>query len=534
MTKSTAVEHPGAFSPLLHRTFRWLWIATIAANTGIWMQALGAQWYLVSLPGGSGVVALVQTALALPMALLALPSGVIADMFDRRRVLIVVQAASVVVAVVLVVLMAMDRLTPWTLLALTALLGCGSALTFTPFQSLIPDLVARDRVPAAAALVGVSFNIARIIGPAIAGFVVAGAGIAWVFGLNAVLLGFFLVVVVRWRGTPDEGGGRERFLLAMQGGMRYVRHSPQVLKLMLRSFWFTLPMMAILALLPLIATERLGMGSGGYGLLFACQGGGAVVGGLSVARLRRRFTTNVITGSAVGVAAAVTIAMPFVTVPVLAMGLMVLAGGCWTMTHAANAGALQVYLPAWVRARGLAVFSFALFGGQAIGSVLVGWSADAFGLTATFLAAGIVMGAGVTTVWWLPLKELDGIDRTPIQYWPEPQLIVDPGEVGGQVLVSITYWIDPQDEGDFLSCMGPVRRIRLRTGALDWTLLKDGEVERRFVEQFSVRSWDDHRIQHRVRLVASDQELENRVIALSEPAPEVRHLFQVNVPKTFR
>jgi len=534
MGEAPATARPGALSPLAHRAFRWLWITTIAANTGLWMQALGAQWFLVSRPGGGALVALVSAALTLPMSLLALPAGVLADSFDRRRMMIWVQAGSVTVAVILFVLMATGQLVPSTLLIMTALLGCGSALTLTPLQSLIPDLVRRDRVPPAATLIGVSFNIARIIGPAVAGFVVAASGIAVVFALDAVLMACFLVVLVLWRGTAQRSAQREHFLPAMRTGFRYARHSPQVLKLMLRSFWFTFPMMAILALLPLIATERLGMGSGGYGLLFACQGAGAVIGGLSLARIRARFTTNAIAGTAVATASAVTLVLPFVTAKAVAMGLLVVAGGCWTMTHAANAGALQVYLPAWVRARGLAIYSMALFGGQAIGSLFVGWMADQFSLTIAFVTCAFLMAAGATMAWWLPLKELDGIDRTPIQTWLEPELVVDPGEASGSVQVRITYWIAPDDEAEFIRLMEPIRRIRLRTGALDWHLLKDGEVERRFVEEFLVGSWDEHRTQHEVRFVASDQEAADRVTALSDPAPNTRHLFEVDVPRHFR
>lgn len=534
MTTPPGAAPDGALSPLRHPAFRWLWIATIAANTGLWMQALGAQWYLVSRPGGGALVALVSLALTLPMALLALPAGILADAIDRRRMLIWVQAGSAAVAALLCVLMATGSLAPSTLIILTALLGCGSALTLTPWQSLIPDLVPRERLLSAAALVGISFNIARVIGPAVAGFVVAWAGIAIVFALNAVLVGVFLVALVAWKGTGKGPHQPERLWPAMRSGFRYVRHSPQVLKLMLRSFWFTLPMMAILALLPLIATERLGMGSSGYGLLFACQGAGAVIGGLGLARARRHFTTNAITGTTVALASVITLALPFVGMPLIAMALMVVAGGCWTMTHAANAGALQVYLPAWVRARGLAIYSMALFGGQAVGSAFVGWMSDQFSLVFAFVVCAVLMAAGATLAWWLPLKQLDGIDRTPIRNWLEPDLVVDPTQGDGQVLVSITYWIDPQHEAEFIRRMSQLRRVRLRTGAIDWSLLKDGEVERRFVEEFVVGSWDEHRSQHEVRFVASDRQAEQAVDTLSNPAPEVRHLFTVDVPRQFR
>lgn len=522
-------ERPSAFSPLTHRTFRWLWIALSVSTIGLWMEALGAQWFLVSQPGGGALVALVQTALVLPMALLALPSGVLADNMNRRRLLIIVQSATLVVGITLTVLMALDRLNPLLLLTLTALLGCGGAMTLTPYQSLIPELVSKERVPPAAALTGVGANMARIIGPAIAGLLVAFIGIAAVFALNAVLTAFFLVVLIRWRGDTVRRTKRERFWPAMRSGVRYVRYSPQVLKLMLRSFLFTAPMMAIFALLPLVATERLGLDSSGYGALFAALGAGAVIGGISIARLRRTMTTNAIVTISVVLAATATAVLPFVTNVPAAFAIIVLAGFGWTAALAAIGGALQVYLPAWVRARGLALTALSQFGGQAIGSVVVGFVADVFGLTTAFVGSAIVMFIGAALAWWLPIHELDHVDRTPTQHWPEPDLIVDPDDFGGEVAVLIEYWIKPEDEEQFLWLMEHIRRIRLRTGGMDWRLLKDGEVEHRFVEQYSVATWEEHEAQHHGRLVASDQVMEDQVEAMSDPPRTVQHLFRMEV-----
>lgn len=493
------------------------------------MQALGAQWFLVSQPGGGALVALVQTALVLPMAILALPSGVLADNMNRRSLLIIVQASTLVIGLVLTTLMALDRLTPPLLLTLTALLGCGSALTLTPYQSLIPELVSKERIPLAAALTGVGANMARIVGPAIAGVLVAIIGIAAVFGVNALLTSFFLIVLIRWRGDTVRRTQRERFLPAMRSGVRYVRYSPQVLKLMLRSFLFTAPMMALFALLPLVATQRLGLDSSGYGALFAALGAGAVAGGVSIARLRRTMTTNAIITVSVLMAATVTAVLPFVTSAPIAFGLIVFAGFGWTAALAAIGGAVQVYLPAWVRARGLALMSLSQFGGQAIGSVIVGFVADFFGLTAAFVGSAVVMFVGASLTLWLPIHELEHVDRTPTQHWPEPDLIVDPGDFGGEVTVLIEYWIKAEDEEQFLWLMEHIRRTRLRTGGIDWRLMKDGEVANRYVEEYSVASWEEHEVQHHSRLVASDQEIEDQVEALSDPPRRVQHLFRAEV-----
>lgn len=520
----------GAFTPLASRAFRALWLATIVSNIGTWMQTVGAQWFLVGDEQTKSLVALVQAAATLPMALLAIPAGVLADQFNRRTMLILVQSISFFTAVTLTFLHVTETLTPAMLLALTTVLGVCSALSFTPFQSLIPDLVPREHVRAAAALNPVSLNVARVVGPAIAGLVIAQFGITPVFAVNALSFLVFLVVLLQWRPTFElNGKQRERFFPAIRSGLRYVRHSPQITKLMLRSFWFTAPMMAIWALLPLISTELLKLNSDGYGLLITCLGGGAIVGATSVQRLRRRYTTNTIVAGATILEGIVILTLPYSTNTFISMALLTIAGLGWTGSLAAMAGSMQTYLPAWVRARGLATYSVALFGGQAVGALIIGRINDDFGLRTAFLVAGVVQLIGSTQALWRPLRELDDVDRSPAVYWPEPELVIDPYETSGEVAVSITYWINPEDEQAFYAAMKNVRRSRLRTGAYEWGLFRDGETPRRFVEVYTVSSWEEHEHQLHERLVESDRRSEERVIALSNPPREVKHLFRMPV-----
>ena len=516
----------GAFSPLASRAFRALWIATLVSNIGTWMQTVGAQWFLVGNPQTESLVAFVQAAAALPMALLAIPSGVLADQFNRRTILLTVQTISFVTALALTFLHFTNTLNAAILLSLTTVLGITSALTFTPFQSLIPDLVPRHHIRAAAALNPLSLNTARVIGPAIAGLVIAKFGITPVFAINAASFLFFVLVLLRWRPTfALTSEKRERFFPAIRSGLRYVRHSPQITKLMLRSFWFTSPMMAIWALLPLISTQLLNLDSDGYGLLITALGGGAIIGATANQRLRRRFTTNAIIATATALEALVILLLPYSTNRALSMTLLGIAGLGWTSALASMAGAMQIYLPAWVRARGLATYSVALFGGQAVGALIIGRVNDEYGLHASFLFASIVMAIGSTQALWRPLKELDDIDRSPALYWPEPELVIDPARTA-EVNVSITYWIDESDEPAFFDAMEHVRRTRLRTGGYQWGLYRDGETPRRFVETYSVSSWEEHEHQHAHRLVQSDRVVEERVIALSNPPREIKHLFR--------
>lgn len=528
---SMSAERPGALSPLAYRTFRWLWIAMTVSIVGIWMQSLGAQWFIVTQPDGAALVALVQTATTLPMALLALPAGVLADTINRRTLLLGTQVVTLLTAVALTALMALDLLNIAVLLILTLVLSAGNGMSVSPFQSLAPDLLPRSHVPAGAALNSLGVNLARIVGPAIAGFLVAWIGIAAVFALTAITAVFYMAVLLRWRGIGVQEQMREPFFPAVRSGWRYVRHSPQAMKLIIRSFWFTAPMMAIMALTAVVARERLGMDSSGLGVLMACTGAGAVAGALSLARLRRRLTTNAIVAMSTAAGAVATIVLPFLSERSLAMACMALSGASWTMTNSSMNGAMQVYLPSWVRARGLAMLSMALFGGQAVGSIVVGWLFDSFGLTMAFVVSGLVMLAGATTAAWLPLRELFDIDRSPSARTSTPDLLVDPERMDGEIDVVVTYWVDAADESAFVALMQHVRRTRLRTGGRQWRLAKDGRVERRYVETYTIGSWREHELQSR-RVVASDRNWEEQVMALSSPPPQIERLFRLDVRET--
>jgi predicted MFS family arabinose efflux permease len=519
-------EHTSAFSPLRHRTFGALWAAITVAFIGGSMQALGAQWFLVSTPGGAPLVPLVQAFLTLPMALLALPAGVLADSLDRRKLLIGVQVAALAAAVALTGFSYAGLLTPFSVLALTGLLASAMALTLTPFQSLIPDLVTRPRITAAAALLSVGANTARILGPALAGLIIAVSSESAVFAVDSLLILAFLAVLLRWNGRGEVGSKRERFMPALRSGVRYVRHSPQVLKLMLRGFWFTTAMMGLMSVLPLIATS-LGAGSAQLGLLLAAQGAGAIVGALALPWTRRRLSANSIVALSFVVGAGVLALIPWAPGLVAAALLMAVAGWCWTTALTTMAAAMQIYLPAWVRARGLAMFSVAVYGGQALGSLLSGWAVVRWGTTpALVLGAGLLL-AGSTAALWLPLRNLGQLDRTPSISWPDPELVVDPDELGGEVVVSVAYWVAPQDEAEFLDRVPDLRRIRLRNGATRWRLMQDAETAGRFVEEYTVGSWHEYELQQLDRLVASDQAVELAVQRLSSRPTVAHHYLRV-------
>lgn len=521
----SAPTHP-AWAPLRLAAFRSLWLAVLASNIGTWMQTVGAQWLLVDQPGAATLVALVQTASMLPVLLLALPAGALADTFDRRRVLIAVQVFLAVVGVLLTGLTAVDRMPPALLLTLTFALGVGTALTLPAWQALIPELVPREQLVSASALGSISVNLARSIGPAIAGVLVAGAGPAVVFGLNAVSFAVFALALYRWRPEkPDDGALPERFTAALRAGGRYVRHSPVVRRILLRAALFVVPGSAIWALLPLVASGRLGLGAGGYGILLAALGIGAVAGALVLPRIRTMLTGSQLLLLAGLIYAAVLLVLALVPVPALVALALVPAGLAWMTVLSSVYAAMQLFLPGWVRARGLSVCQMVVAGGQALGALVWGALGQLTSLVVALAGAGLVMAVSALTVLVWPLRDTRGFDRDPAVYWPEPNLTLAAHPRTGPVLVTVAYTVAPERQAAFVEAMRSVGRSRRRTGAMRWGLFRAGEREHGFVEVYQVPSWEEHLRQHGGRMTGADREVEQRARALVEGEPEVTHLL---------
>jgi MFS family permease len=515
-----------AWAPLGVTTFRWLWLALLASNIGTWMQTVGAQWLLVDAPGADALVSLVQTASMLPIVLLALPSGALADTFDRRRLLLAVQSGQIVVAVVLAVLTWLDRMPPALLLTLTFALGAGQALTVPAWQAVIPELVPRWQLPSASALGAISMNVARAVGPAVAGVLIASAGVAAVFLLNALSFVVFAAVLLWWR-RPDGGdaGPPERFGAAVRAGGRYVTHSVVVRRILLRASLFLLPGSAVWALLPLVASRRLGLGSGGYGVLLAALGAGAVAGAALLPRIRQRLSPNRMMAWAAVLFGAATVVVGLVRVEAVVALVLIPAGLAWvTVLSTVNAN-LQLFLPNWVRARGLGVYQMVFAGGQGLGALLWGVLAGATSLPVAHLASGALMLAGAATTARWPLRDIAGLDREPTSYWPEPHLDIAPEPDAGPVLVTLRYQVPPANQAAFRAAMDRVRLSRRRSGAVRWGLFREGEHGDQFVEVYQVASWDEHRRQHDHRLTGTDREIEEAARALADGPPEVAHLL---------
>ncbi|WP_307849135.1 MFS transporter [Micromonospora sp. U56] len=533
-TGGDPAERPvSAWAPLRTAVYRNLWLALLAANVGTWMQSVGAQWLLIDEPNAATLVALVQTASLLPVLLLALPAGALADAFDRRHLLIWVQLFLVVVAVALTLLTATGRMPPALLLTLTFAFGVGQALTLPAWTAVIPELVPREQLRAASALGSISVNVARAVGPAVAGVLIARTGVAPVFALNAVAFLIFALALARWRpGNTRAVEVPERFTAALRAGGRYVRHSPIVRRLLRRALVFLVPGSALWALLPLVATRRLGLDSSGYGLLLAVLGVGAVLGGLLLPWIRTRMSANqFLLVAGVLFAGTLLVVGSVRVVPVVLLALLP-AGLAW-VTVLVNVNAeMQLFLPGWVRARGLAVYQVVFAGGQAVGAFVWGLVSDMAGLSTAFVAAGALMLLGSVTSQIWPLPELRGVDGDPATYWPRLELAHEPDPRVGPVLVLVTYTVRPERGRQFLDAMELVRGSRQRTGAMRWGLFREGEASDRFVEVYLVPSWDEHLRQHGGRLTGADQAAEERARELADGPPEVRHLLPAAAGRT--
>jgi MFS family permease len=494
---------------------------------GTWMQTVGAQWLLVDEPNAAVLVSLVQAATTLPLMLLALPGGVLADSFDRRRLLITVQVYLFVLGVLLAGFTAVGLMPPVLLLAFTLALGVGAAVQLPTWQAMMPELVPRTQLRAATQLDLVSVNGSRSIGPALAGLVIAYlGGVPVVFALYAVCAAVFAVALLFWRRPNAEvEDRRERFVPALRAGGRYVWNEPVVRRILLRVILFVAPAMALWALLPLIASQRLGLGAAAYGALFGAFGLGAIVGAAVLGRVRDHLSTNgllIVAGLVYATASAVIVLIPGLPA---ALMILVLAGLAWMAVASTLAAELQLFLPTWVRARGLAIYMVTFTGSMTIGALVWGLVAEGLGLRPAFLLSAVVLLAGIIAAVFLRVPETGHLDRGPAIYWPEARLAFDPQPDTGPVMVSVELFVTPEREAAFLEAMNQLRQSRRRTGATRWELYRDGDRPDRFVEVFTVPSWEEHLRQHSGRLTAADKQVEDAALGFSDPPARAQHLL---------
>ncbi|MDP9382613.1 MAG: MFS transporter, partial [Chloroflexota bacterium] len=359
-----------------------------------------------------------------------------------------------------------------------------------------------------------------------AGLVIARFGVPVVFALNAVSVVLFAIALLVWR-RPSAGSEvrRERFVPALRAGGRYIWHEPVVRRILFRVMLFVIPAMALWALLPLIASQRLGLEADGYGALFGALGLGAIVGAVVLPLVRDRLSTNGTLGAAVVLYAAAQAGIVLAPNFPAALATLVLAGLSWMAVTSTLVSELQLFLPAWVRARGLAVFTVTFTGAMTAGALVWGLVAEGVGLLPTVLLAAVVVLAGAVAGLFWRVPETGHLDPQPAIYWADARLAYDPEPDTGPIVVIVYYTVTPQRQAAFLEAMVQLRRSRLRTGATRCELYRDGERPDRFLEIFSVPSWEEHLRQHTGRLTAVDRQIEEAAHAFSDPPPWADHLL---------
>lgn len=523
-------ENPAAWSPLRSPMFRALWIASVISNLGTWMQNIGAAWLMTTLTASPVMIALVQAATSLPVFLVALPAGALADVVDRRRLLLVTQVWMLLAAGTLGVLTIIEAVTPWMLLSFTAMLGLGAAMNAPAWQAIVPELVEPGKLSSALAVNAAGFNVARAVGPALGGVIVAASGPGAVFLLNAASFVAVLWVLYRWqRESRVNRLPAEHVIGAIRAGIRYARHAPALQVVLIRTGVFILCGAALWALLPLVARQQLGLGAVGYGVLLGCLGAGAVLGATLLPRIKEQFSLDTLVAVAATMFAAVTVILAYVN-SVYLVGVAMLVGGvAWIVLMSGFNAAAQKAAPEWVRARGLALYLLVFQGGTAGGSIVWGAVAAHWGISTTLLCAAVGLIAGLAATTRYRLAQGEKIDLTPSLHWPEPQLQIQPQPDQGPVLVVIDYLIEPERSHAFKKAMGQVRQERLRDGAIQWGLFNDPAQPERYVETFLVESWAEHMRQHE-RVTVADHEAESvsRAFHVGDRPPVVTHYISAN------
>ena len=515
-------------SPFQTPIFRNVWIASLASNFGSMIQSVGAAWLMTSIASSADMVALVQTAVALPILMWSLVSGALADGFDRRRIMLAAQLFMLIVSLALALFAWVGWMSPWLLLTFTFLLGCGAAFNAPAWQASVGDMVPRAQLAHAVAINSMGFNIARSLGPAIGGIIVAAAGAAMAFVINALSYIGLLVVLVRWKSPPPQHVlPREPLGVAIGAGIRYVAMSPGIRNVLLRSFLFGIGASSLMALLPIVVKVRMGGGPLTFGAMLGAFGIGAVAGALASARVRQRLSTEGIVRTSTVALAATIVIVAMSNLMIVSLFTLAVAGAAWVMALSTFNVAVQLAAPRWVVARALSLYQMFVFAGIALGSWLWGLVTHVEGVRLALLVAGVVLFLSALLGYWRALAETADLNLELLQRWKEPDTAVPVEARTGPVVITIQYVIAEQDILEFLRAMDERRRIRRRDGANDWKLLRDLADPEIWIERYSTPTWLDY-LRHNSRLTHEDAVIPERLRALHRGSerPIVRRMVE--------
>ncbi len=494
MSPTTAAP-PGTFAPLRVQAYRRLWLAMIVSNLGTFLQMVAAPWLMLELTGSPFMVGLVTASLALPRLFMTVPAGALADALDRRMLLTVGQMGNAVSVTVLGIMTLQGQVTPTVLVLLSFMVGIGTSLSLPAFQSTIHDLVPRDTVASAVALNSVAFNVARAVGPAIGGAMVAAGLIGEAFIINGVSYFAIIAVLLSFPKDVLDGGPREPVFRAVLTGIRYVRYTPSLRLLLFVVAGFSLTAASVQTLLPSVTRDDLGLGASAYGILLGTFGAGALLSGLTQSKLRARVPGAVVLPVSITMFGATAAAFGLSRQPVLSGLLLAVAGFSWVWAATTFNVTAQMLAPKWARGRVISLYQLAFMGIMPIGSLTSGVLAEQVGAgtAVTMLTAGtLVLGLASSR---LPLPVLDEIEEPHVPVdWSVPQHAARVS--GSPVLVLTTFELAAQDVPAFLVAATALRRQRYRTGAMRWQLYRNVEHPTRITEMFEVRDWADHLRQH--------------------------------------
>lgn len=528
MSGPSGAASGGGFAPLRQQLFAVLWGATIIGNTGSFVRDVASAWLVTDLSASPAAVAMVQAAATLPVFLLAIPAGVLSDILDRRKFLIAIQMLLAAVSICLMSLSALGQQSVGSLISLTFLGGIGAALMGPTWQAIVPELVDKQEIKSAVALNSLGVNIARAVGPALGGAILASLGAAVTYGVDVISYVFVIAALLWWR-RPEkpEDALSEHFLGAFRAGLRYARASRELHVVLVRAFVFFVLASSVWALLPLVTKQLLGGGAGFYGVLLGAVGLGAIIGAVFMPRLRERLSADGIVLAAAMVTAAVMVFLSFAPVQWAALVALLALGAAWIAALTTLSGIAQSILPNWVRGRSLAVYLTVFNGAMTAGSLAWGGVATLIGVPLSLLAGagGLAMAGLVFHRLKLPRGEADLV---PSNHWPEPLTAAAVEYDRGPVLILIEYRVAAPDRPAFLAALVRLSADRRRDGAYDWGITEDAADPELVLEWFMVESWAEHLRQHRrVSKAAADLQEEVLRFHRGEQPPVVRHLLSL-------
>ncbi|MDB5968708.1 MAG: transporter [Hydrocarboniphaga sp.] len=517
-----------AFAPLRDRTFRNIWSASLLSNFGQLVLGVGAAWEMTRLTPSPGMVALVQSALMLPMMLVAVPAGAIADMFDRRRTAMTGLGFASLAAAVLATVAMLGLTTPWILLIFCSLIGAGVALYAPAWQASIIEQVPAEHLPAAVALGAVSYNLARSFGPAIGGAVVLAVGAQGAFAINAVFYLPLLITFFFWkRAQPVNRLPPERLDRAIVSGARYALHSPPIRIVLIRAFLFGICSASTAALTPLIARDLLHGNAATFGLLLGATGIGAVIGALAVSEVRERFSAERAVSLCALVGAPAVVLLGFSTHLIFTAGLLLISGAVSMLLVSLFSIGVQLSAPRWVAARAISLHSSALTGGIALGAWLWGQVTAGWGVDVAMIASGValLLTSLLGLVLPMPRVSLSGLET--VEMGNEPEVALQLTARSGPIVIEIDYSVDPEQARQFYAAMLKLQHARLRNGAYDWSLSRDIANPALWTERYYCATWGDY-LRQRERFTHSDRELQAQASAFNtaDSASRVRRRLE--------